>query len=116
MRAGGEFGHHATEGGMQIELAENHIGQDFAAESAKRRTTAAAVSSQLVSIPRISMLRWSCLSLRISEVWRDACAPAASSRQTIERGLANTHTRLMLRSRDDPGTCLSVTTDRMTCK
>jgi hypothetical protein len=55
MRAGGKFGHHATEGGMQIELAENHIGQDLAgavgeaAHNSGRGLVAACLDSQNIN-------------------------------------------------------------------
>ena len=53
MGAGGDFRHHAAIGRMRFGLAEDDIGQDFARTGRCPRTTAAAVSSQLVSRPNI---------------------------------------------------------------
>jgi hypothetical protein len=57
MGAGGKFGHHAAKGGMQIELAEHHVGEDLAADpSVEAAHHSGRGSSQLVSIPRMSRL------------------------------------------------------------
>ena len=52
MGARGDLRHHAAEGGMLVDLRQHDVGQDLAAaRPASRSTTAAAVSSQVVSMP-----------------------------------------------------------------
>ena len=58
MGAGGDLGHDAAEGGMLLDLAEHDVGQDLAAPAALAAFhDAAAVSSQLVSMPRTIISR-----------------------------------------------------------
>ncbi len=52
MRARGDFRHHAAIGRMFGDLAEHSVGQDLAAPVESVSTTAAAVSSQVLSMPR----------------------------------------------------------------
>ena len=59
MGARRDFGHDAAKGRMLLDLAEHDIGQNLAARRRHRSaTTLAAVSSQLVSIPR-TRINWS---------------------------------------------------------
>jgi hypothetical protein len=65
MGAGGDFRHHAAEFGVLADLRQHDIGQNAALPSSVRSTTAAAVSSQVVSMPRMiigvlyaSMAQW----------------------------------------------------------
>ena len=55
MGARGDLRHHAAEAGVLVGLRAHDIGQDPAAAVAGRSTTAAAVSSQVVSIPSTSI-------------------------------------------------------------
>ena len=52
MGARRNFRHHAAEGCVGGDLAHHLVGQDLARPSGLSRTTAAAVSSQVVSMPR----------------------------------------------------------------
>ena len=47
-----DFRHHAAESGVFLGLRSHDIGQDPPLPLSERSTTAAAVSSQVVSIPR----------------------------------------------------------------
>ena len=51
MRARGDFRHHPAEGRVLVGLRQHDIGQNLAAPVGSRSTTAAAVSSHVVSIP-----------------------------------------------------------------
>ena len=52
MGARRDLRHHAAEGGVLVDLRQHHVGQDPAAPVVRSRsTTAAAVSSQVVSMP-----------------------------------------------------------------
>ena len=51
MRARCDLRHDAAERRVLLDLAQHDVGKDFPSPSASRRTTAAAVSSQLVSMP-----------------------------------------------------------------
>ena len=55
MGASGDLRHHAAEGGVLADLREHDIGEDPALGLIGRSTTAAAVSSQVVSMPRTTM-------------------------------------------------------------
>ena len=51
MGAGGDLRHHAAEGACSLACDEHDVAQDFPRSSPTRSTTAAAVSSQVVSMP-----------------------------------------------------------------
>ena len=59
MRAGGDLRHHAAIAAVLFPLRPHDVGQDAPAAVGARATTAAAVSSQLVSMPSTSISRLS---------------------------------------------------------
>ena len=82
MRPRRQFGHHAAKILVFLDLGAHDIGQDRALarrHRAKRR--AAAVSSQLVSIPNISVV-----CVRIAAIW--SLCPGVWS-ECVKSGIAN---------------------------